>query len=165
LNASEEDIRGLAEQSAQAGIIEEAERDMVESIFRLGDRKLGAMMTPRMEIVWLDANATEEKIRQVLQNTTHTRLPVCDSELDNILGVAHAKDLLSSYALNDQLDVKEVMREPFFAPESMPALKALEQFKATGLHMALVIDEYGGIEGVVTLIDILEAIVGDIPTP
>lgn len=163
-SASEEDIKVMAEQSAKAGIIEEAERDMVESIFRLDDRTLGAMMTPRMEIVWLDVNASEEKIREVLQETDHTRLPVCDADLDHVLGVAHSKDLLSSYVADGHLDVKSVMREPLFAPESMPVLKALENFKASGLHMALVIDEYGGIEGVVTLIDILEAIVGDIPT-
>jgi putative hemolysin len=164
-SVSEEDIRVMAKESARAGIIEEAERDMLESVFRLNDRQLGAMMTPRMEIVWLDVNAPEEKIRQVLRETGHTRLPVCDADLDHVLGVAHAKDLLTSYVTNDKLDVKEMIREPLFAPESMPALKALEAFKASGLHMALVIDEYGGIEGVVTLIDILEAIVGDIPTP
>jgi putative hemolysin len=165
LSASEEDIRVMAEQSAQAGIIEKAERDMVESIFRLNDRQLGSLMTPRMEIVWLDVNASEEEIRQVLRETDHTRLLVCDADVDHVLGVAHAKDLLTSYVTDGKLDVNAVMREPLFTPESMPALNALEQFKATGLHMALVIDEYGGIEGLVTLIDILEAIVGDIPTP
>ena len=164
MSASEEDIRMMAEQSAQAGIIEEAERDMVASIFRLGDRQLGEMMTPRMEIVWLDVNASEEEIRQVLRETDHTRLLVCDADVDHVLGVAHAKDLLTSYVTDGKLDVKAVMREPLFAPESMAALKALERFKMSGLHMALVIDEYGGIEGLVTLIDILEAIVGDIPT-
>lgn len=164
VNASEEDIRVMAEQSAQAGIIEEVERDMVESIFRFGDRQLGGMMTPRMEIVWLDLNATEEEIRQVLRETNHTRLLVCDGEIDHVLGVVHAKDLLTSYVTNERTNIRDVMRDPLFAPESMPALKALEQFKNSGLHMALVIDEYGGIEGLVTLIDILEAIVGDIPT-
>jgi putative hemolysin len=165
MSASEEDIRGLAEQSAQAGIIEEAERDMVESIFRFGDRQLGGLMTPRMEIVWLDINASEEKVRQTLSETTHTRMLVCDGDLDHVLGVVHAKDLLTNYVSLGQSNLREVMREPFFAPESMLALKALEHFKATGLHMVLVIDEYGGVEGLVTLIDILEAIVGDIPTP
>lgn len=165
ISASEEDIRVMAQESAQAGIIEEAERDMVESIFRLGDRRLGAMMTPRMEILWVDVNAPEEKIREVLRRSAHTRLPVCDANLDHVIGVAHAKDLLSSYVAGEKLNVKEMVRKPLFAPESMPALKALEAFKASGVHMALVIDEYGGIEGLVTLIDILEAIVGDIPTP
>lgn len=163
-SASEEDIRGMAEQSARAGIIEEAERDMVESIFRLGDRQLGGMMTPRMEIVWLDINAAEEKIRQILSDTNHTRMLVCDGDLDHVLGVVHAKDLLTNYVSGEKSHIRELMREPFFAPESMSALKVLERFKATGLHMVLVIDEYGGIEGLVTLIDILEAIVGDIPT-
>lgn len=163
--ASEEDIRIMAEQSAQAGIIEEAERDMLESIFRFGDRQLVGLMTPRMEIVWLDINAPEEKIRQTLKETNHTRMLVCDGDLDHVLGVVHAKDLLTNYVSGENLNIRELMREPFFAPESMLALKALEQFKATGLHMVLVIDEYGGVEGLVTLIDILEAIVGDIPTP
>lgn len=164
IQTSEEDIRFMVKQSAQSGIIEESERFMVESIFRLDDRPLGGMMTPRPEIVWLDVNAPENQLREIIKLTNHARLPVCDAELDKVLGVAHTKDLLSHYLAKGELDFNHLLREPVFAPESMNALNALEQFKTTGVHMAFVIDEYGGIEGIVTLIDILEAIVGDIPT-
>ncbi|MFW5942693.1 MAG: hemolysin family protein [Chloroflexota bacterium] len=161
---TEEEIKVLVEQSAQAGIIEEAERDMVESIFLLGDRPLEAMMTPRPEIVWLDINEAPEAIREIVEASTHSRFPVCDGDLDNVLGVVRSKDLLADCLSDGPFDLRALMLAPLFVPETMHALKALERFKQTGLHMALLVDEYGGIEGLVTLIDILEAIVGDIPT-
>jgi putative hemolysin len=160
---SEDEIRVMVQQAAEADIIENAERDMVESIFRLNDRPLRSMMTPRPEIVWLDVNASEE-MHDIVKTSHHSRFPVCDGNLDRVLGAVHAKDLLS-YSLNGEpLDVRAVMQEPLFAPESMHALNSLEHFNRAGVHMALLVDEYGEIEGLVTLIDILEAIVGDIPT-
>jgi putative hemolysin len=163
-DVNEEEIRMMVQQGAEAGTIEESERDMVESIFRLGDRPLESMMTPRPEIVWLDVNAPEAEIRQMIHEAHNTRFPVCDGELDQVLGVVQAKDLLLDCLNGDMFDIKGAMHEPLLIPEKMPVLKALELFKQSGLHMALVFDEYGGIEGLITLIDILEAIVGDIPT-
>lgn len=161
---TEEEIRVLVEQGAQAGIIEEVERDMVESIFRLDDRTLESMMTPRLEIVWLDVNAAPEENRRLMENSNFSRFPVCDGDLDYVLGIVHAKDLLSDCLDGQPMDIQKAMRSPLYVPESVHALRALERFKQSGIHMALLIDEYGGIEGVVTLFDILEAIVGDIPT-
>lgn len=161
---TEEEIRVLVEQGAQAGMIEEVEKDMVESIFRLDDRTLEAMMTPRLEIVWLDANASPEENRRLIEASTFSRFPVCDGDLDHVLGIAHSKDLLSLCLEGESLQITGVMRPPLFVPETVHALRALERFKQSGIHMALLIDEYGGIEGLVTLFDILEAIVGDIPT-
>lgn len=161
---TEEEIRVLVEQGAQAGMIAEVERDMVESIFRLDDRPLEAMMTPRPEIVWLDINWDTEQLREVVEASTHSRFPVCDADLDHVVGVVRAKDLLSDCLNDGPLRLVDLMKEPLFMPESIHALTALERFKQTGMHMALLIDEYGGVEGLVTLIDILEAIVGDIPT-
>ncbi|HZD10738.1 MAG TPA: hemolysin family protein [Candidatus Binatia bacterium] len=161
---TEEEIRVLVEQGAQAGMIEEVERDMVESIFRLDDRPLEAMMTPRLEIVWLDVNNRAEENRRLIETSTFTRFPVCDGSLDNVLGIVHSKDLLSNCLDGRPLQIAEAMRPPLFVPETVHALRALERFKQSGIHMALLIDEYGGIEGLVTLFDILEAIVGDIPT-
>jgi putative hemolysin len=160
---NEEEIRMMIHQGAETGAIEEAERDMVESIFRLGDRPLESMMTPRPEIVWLDFNAPEEEIRHLIRGSNHTRFPVCDGDLDHILGVVQAKDLLFTCLEGQPFDIKSAMQEPLLVPETMPTLPALERFKQSGLHMALLFDEYGGIEGLVTLIDILQAIVGDIP--
>ena len=163
-DVTEEEIRILVEQGAQAGIIEEAERDMVESVFRLGDRPLEAMMTPRTEIVWLDVNAPEEESRRIAEESHHSRFPVCDGDLDHVVGIVLAQDLLAGCLAGKSFDLS-VMKKPLFVPETMRALHALERFKESGMSMALLVDEYGGIEGLVTLIDILEAIVGDIPTP
>lgn len=161
---TEEEIKVLIEQSARAGAIAEVERDMVESIFRLDDRPLEAMMTPRPEIVWLDTNASQEEIREMVENAVHSRFPVCDGDLDHVLGVAMAKDLLSDCLGEQRLDLATSMKEPLFVPETARVMTALERFRNTGIHIALVVDEYGGIEGLITLFDVLEAIVGDIPT-
>ncbi len=161
---SEDEIRAMVRQAAERGIIEEAERDMVESIFRLNDRPLRSMMTSRPEIVWLDINASEDEIRQLMLSSNHTRFPVCDGDLDHVLGAVHAKSLLPNCLEQKAMNIKESMGEPLYAPENMKALTSLEHFKQSGVHMALLVDEYGEIEGLVTLIDILEAIVGDIPT-
>jgi len=161
---SEEEIKVLIEQGALAGVFEEAERDMVESIFRFGDRQLRSIMTPRTEIVWLDINDSEEIVRETVSQSHHSRFPVCDDSIDRVLGIVEAKDLLSSSWLDEPFDLHAVMRAPVFLPETMPALRALEKFKQTGNQSALLVDEFGGIEGLVTLIDMMEAIVGDIPT-
>jgi putative hemolysin len=161
---TEEEIRMLVEQGAQAGIIEEIERDMVESVFLLGDRPLEAIMTPRPEIVWLDVNMPDEQIRNVVESSSNSRFPVCDGELDKTLGLVRAKDLLAYCLAGERLKLSEMMQEPLFVPENAQALQVLERFRETGIHMAMLLDEYGGIEGLVTSFDVLEAIVGDIPT-
>jgi len=161
---TEEEIKVLVEQGAQAGVFEEAERDMVESIFRFGDRQLRSLMTPRTEIVWLDINDPEEEIRETVSQSHHSRFPVCDDALDRVIGIVQAKDMLSNSWTDQPFDLKSIMRPPLFLPETMSALRALERFKQTGIQEALLVDEFGGIEGLVTLIDMMEAIVGDIPT-
>lgn len=161
---TEEEIKVLVEQGAMAGVFEEAEREMVESIFRFGDRQLRSFMTPRTEIVWLDIKDTEETIRAQISQSYHSRFPVCDGALDRVLGIVHAKDLLSRSWTDEPFDLRLIMKAPLFLPETMLALRALERFKQTGIQAALLVDEFGGIEGMVTLIDMMEAIVGDIPT-
>jgi putative hemolysin len=161
---TEDEIRMLVEQGAQAGIIEAEERDMVESIFQLGDRPVEALMTPRPEIVWLDVNASADVILQAIDESNHSRFPVCDGELDKPLGLVRAKDLLATCISGESLNLRQVMDEPLFVPENARALQVLERFRETGIHVAMLIDEYGGIEGLVTSFDVLESIVGDIPT-
>jgi putative hemolysin len=161
---TEEEIKVLIEQGTQAGVFEAAEQDMVERVFRLGDRHVGVLMTPRTEIVWLDVEDSSEEIQHRITSTVHSRFLVAQGALDQVLGIVHAKDLLARSLEGQPFDLKACLRQPLFVPESMRALKVLELFKQSGTHLALVVDEYGGIEGLVTLNDILEAIVGDLPS-
>ena len=160
---TEEEIRALIEQGTQAGMFEEAEQEMVERVFRLGDRRVSAVMTPRTEIVWLDREASGLEIRRTITESAHSRFLVADGSLDNVLGVVHAKDLLAHVLGEQVVNLEATLQQPLYVPESMRALKVLELFKQSGTHIALVIDEYGGIQGLVTPNDILEAIVGDLP--
>jgi putative hemolysin len=160
---TEEEIRALIEQGTQAGMFEEAEQEMVERVFRLGDRRVSAVMTPRTEIVWLDREASALEIRRTITESAHSRFLVADGSLDNVLGVVHAKDLLAHILGEQVVNLEATLQQPLYVPESMRALKVLELFKQSGTHIALVIDEYGGIQGLVTPSDILEAIVGDLP--
>lgn len=161
---TEEEIKVLIEQGTEAGTFEEAEQDMVERVFRLGDRRIGALMTPRPEIVWLDLEDSGEVNRQKMMNSGHSRFPVCQGELDNVLGVVNVSDLLARALNNQPLDLTVSLRQPLFIPESTKGLKVLELFKQNSIHVALVVDEYGVIQGLVTLNDMLVEIVGDIPS-
>ncbi|HXH10628.1 MAG TPA: hemolysin family protein [Alphaproteobacteria bacterium] len=161
---TEEEIRLLLEQGARAGAFEAVERAMVERVFRLGDRRVAGVMTPRTEIVWLDVDASPEEIRRTVTESVHSRFLVAQESLDNVLGVVHAKDLLARAFVGQPIDLMALAQQPLYVPESMRALHVLELFKQSGTHIALVVDEYGGIQGLVTPSDILEAIVGDIPS-
>ncbi len=159
---TEEEINVLIEEGTQIGTFEAAEQDMVEQIFRLGDRRVNALMTHRPDIVWLEANDTPQEISHKIRKSTYSRFPVCDGSLDNVLGMVHVKDLLLQCLAGQALDLKAALHAPLYVIESTTTLKVLELFKQTGQQAALVIQEYGDIEGLITLNDILEAIVGDI---
>nr|WP_228055160.1 hemolysin family protein [Gloeocapsopsis crepidinum] len=160
---TEEEIKVLIEQGTEAGTFEAAEQDMVERVFGLGDRPVSALMTPRPEIVWLDLEDSLEANRHRIINGGHSRFPVCQGGLDNVLGIVPVSDLLARCLSNQPLDLTVSLRQPVFVPESTRGLKILEMFKQTGTHIALVVDEYGVIQGLVTLNDILVEIVGDVP--
>jgi putative hemolysin len=161
---TEEEIRVLIEQGTEAGTFEEAEQDMVERVFRLGDRRVSAFMTPRPEIVWLDLDDSAETNRQAIIESSHSRFLVCQGDLDNVLGIIHVNDLLSDCLSNKPLDLTKALQRPLYVPENTPGLKILELFKQSGNHLAIVVDEYGVIQGLVTRNDILEEIVGGIPS-
>lgn len=161
---TEEEIRVLIEQGTEAGTFEEAEQDMVERVFRLGDRPVSALITPRPDIVWLDLEDTAEENRKKIMDSCHSRFPVCQGGLDNVLGIMHVTDLLGRSLSDQPLDLTVSLRQPIFVPESTRGLKVLELFKQTGIHQALVVDEYGVIQGLVTLNDIMVEIVGDVPS-
>ena len=159
---TEEEIKVLIEQGTQAGVFAEKEKDIIKSVFRLADREVGVLMTTRLEIVWLDLNAPIEENRVKIMDHPYSRFPVAQDNLDNVLGVVRAKDLLDQGLSSQLMDLKEKMTPPLFVPENAPALHLLEMFKKSRPHLALVVDEYGGIQGLVTLNDILESIVGEI---
>jgi len=163
LPVTEEEIQVLLEQGTEAGIFDAGEQDMVEGVFRLGDRRVAGLMSPWTEIVWLDVNAPPEEIQRAITESGFSRFPVCDGSLDNVLGIVQAKDMLVRCLGGQPMDLRASLQEPLFVPESMPASKLLELFKTSApTHMALVIDEYGSLAGLVTMNDILEEIVGDV---
>jgi putative hemolysin len=158
---TEEEIQVLIEQGTQAGIFEEAEQEMVTGIFRLNDQRVSALMTPRTEIVWLDLNDSPETIARKITNSVYSRFPICQGTLDNVLGVVQVRDLLTSNLAGQSVDLTTIWQPPLYVPEGVLASRLLKLFKQSQTHIALVIDEYGGTQGLITLHDILEAIVGD----
>lgn len=160
---TEEEIKVLIEQGTQAGVFEETEQDLVESVFRLGDKRVGALMTPRREIVWIDRQTSPPEIRRKMTESHYSRFPVCEGAIDNVVGVVKAKDYL---ALPDETaSLQSVIKQPLFVPETVTALHTLKLFKNSHTDIALIVDEHGAFEGLVTTNDILEAIVGDIALP
>jgi len=160
---TEAEIKSYIEQGRDIGVIEEAEKEMVSGIFRLGDRRVEALMTPRLVMAWIDINAPMDEIWSQILNTPHSRIPVADGDLDEILGYIQVRDILGSRPEDTEFDLKEFIKDPIYLPENMAALKALDNFQTSGVHLAIVVDEFGGITGMVTDYDILEAIVGEIP--
>lgn len=160
---SEDEIKIMLAEATQRGVFEPSEEDMVKRVFRLGDRRISALMTHRTDIVWLDITTLPQEWMRIITSSGHSRFPVARESLDNILGVVQAKDLLAGEPIDGSADLKVLLSPPVFVPESAPALEVLELFKESRQSLALVIDEYGGLEGLLTLYDILEAIVGDLP--
>ncbi len=159
---TEEEIKVLIEEGTRSGVFDEAEQSLVRNVFRLGDRRVSALMTHRLDIVWIDVEAPTSKILDKIASSHYSRFPVCQGGLDNLLGMIKAKELLGLDPATD--DWKTLIRQPLVVPESSTALDVLESFKTSDTHMAIIIDEYGAVEGLVTTNDILEAIVGDILT-
>lgn len=161
---SEDEVRLLIQEGARRGVFNFVERDIVERTFRLSDKKVTALMTSRKDIRWLDIDAPPGNVHQFLTKHPYSYYPVCRGALDKVVGVIRAKEVLTHFLREKQIDVARHIRKPVFVPEGMDSMKLLESFKKSGVHVALVVDEYGGIEGLLSLTDILEAIVGDIPT-
>ncbi len=159
---TEEEINVMIGQGTDLGAFAETERDMIARIFRLADLRVGALMTPRTEIDWFDTGDSPDEIRSKLIASPHSRFPVASGDLDSIQGIVHAAAVLERLLCNQPLDVKADLQHPLFVPETTLALRVFDMFKKTSQHIAVVIDEYGGVQGLVTLTDILEEIVGDV---
>lgn len=162
---SEEEIKLLIQQSTQAGVFEAAEEEMVAGIFRLGDRRVGELMAPRPSVVWLDIDDPPDANWQEMAASPHTRFPVCRGGLDDVLGVVSVKDVWAQSMRGETSDLNALLRPALVVPETLSVLKALDRFKQAAAQFAIVVDEYGGVSGIMTLDDVLEAIVGDMPSP
>jgi putative hemolysin len=158
---TEEEIQLLIDQGTQAGVFEESEHDMVEGVFSLSDQRVYSLMTPRTDIVWLDIDDTMEEIRAKISENELSRFPVRQDTLDVILGIVKARDLLVPSMSGEPIILKDLLKPAFFIPETMFASKALEILKEKGTDILLVIDEFGGLQGLLTINDILEEIVGE----
>lgn len=157
---TEEELQVLIDQGTQAGIFEEAEQDMVEGIFSLGDTRVYSVMTPRTEIVWLDVNDSMEEILEKIGNSPYSRFPIRQDSLETILGIVKSRDLLVTTLSKKEINLKELAKPAYFIPETMLASRALEVLKKNNTEMLLVVDEFGGVQGLLTINDILEEIVG-----
>ncbi|MGH2586921.1 MAG: hemolysin family protein, partial [Dehalococcoidia bacterium] len=168
LPVSEEEIKILIQQSTEAGVFEPTEQEMVSSIFRLGDRHVDDLMVPRRDVVWLEIEEPPEVLWQKMTESPHNRFPVCRGNLDTVLGTVTLKDLWTHTAQardGQPPDMTTALRPALVVPEGLPVLRALDRLKQAGTGLAIVVDEYGGTSGVITLTDVLEAIVGDLPSP
>ncbi|KAF5060030.1 hemolysin family protein [Methanoculleus horonobensis] len=161
---TEEDVRVLIGQATRAGVFEEAEQDMVESVFRLADRRVSVLMTPRPDIVAVDVEDPVEENWQKMVDSGHVYFPVYRDHLDSLLGTVSVRNLWARMITGEPPDLSNAIEPAFFVPESVPALSVLDEFKTSGARIALVTDEYGSIQGLVTIHDIMESIVGGIPS-
>ena len=160
---TEEEIKVLIAEGAEYGTFEHEEKDLVNRVFNFTDLKVSALMTPRTKIEWLDNQKSNDYNMDVLINSSHSWLPLAKGNLDELVGIVKAKDVLSSYLKLEYFELESALQEPLIVPKSMTAFKLLDLFKKSGIHIALVIDEFGGFTGLVTVHDILEQLVGDMP--
>jgi putative hemolysin len=160
-SVTEEEIAAQLEEGLDAGVIEEQEHQMVRNVFRLDERQVGSMMIPRGEIVWLDANAPLADVLALMAAHEHTRYPVCRGGLADVLGVVSAQSMLPALARGDTPSLVDHLQPPVFVPETLSGMELLEQFRAAGAELVFVVDEYGEVQGVITVRDVLEAITGE----
>ena len=157
---TEEEIKAIIIEGTEHGAIEEAEQEIIERVFHLSDRNITSLMTHRSDIIWFNLDDNEDKIKEKILNEPHSAYPICDGTIDHLKGVVSIKDL---YISPDNTLFKEIMQPALFVPENNSPYQVLEKFKTSQIHSAFIVDEYGSILGLLTLNDILEAIVGDIP--
>ena len=162
---SEADIDMVIAQGLRAGVIEPAEQEIIENAFWLGERKANAIMTPRHEVSWFDVEAGPQEILERLGAEPHGRYLVCEGQLDNVVGFVAIREILAARLQGGPFDLRSMVRKPLMVPETLPILTLLNSFRQSRTHFAVVLDEYGGVEGIVTLADILEELVGDILPP
>lgn len=157
-HVTEDEIKAIINEGTEQGTIEEAEQEIIERVFHLGDRNITSLMTHRTDIVWLDMKSTVADVKETTGETAHSVYPVCDDSIDALQGVVFLKDL---FLAAPEATLQSLIRPPVYVPENNSAYQLLERFKETNNHYAFIVDEYGTLQGIITLNDILQAIVGD----
>jgi len=159
---TEEEIKSLIQEGTSGGVFEEIEQEIVHNVFQLGDRKVTSLMTNRQEIFWLDIEDSVEENKAKIFESRHSVYPVCRDTVDDVVGLIYVKDLIAT-DIDEQLkDMTSILKEPVYLPESNRAYQALEKFKEQRVYFGIIVDEYGGLLGVITMHDIMDALVGDI---
>jgi putative hemolysin len=159
---TEDEIKAIINEGTEQGTIEEAEQEIIERVFHLGDRNITSLMTHRSDIIWFDLNENEETMKEKIVREPHSVYPICDGEIDDIKGMVTIKDL---YVTPDNVLFKDIMTPALFVPENNTAYMVLEKFKQSKIHCCFIVDEYGSLLGLITLNDILEALVGEMTQP
>lgn len=160
-SVTEEEIKLLIDKGTQAGTFQEFEQEAIERVFRLADRRVAVLMTPRTDIVWIDINENEEETKRLISQNKYSAYPVARDSLDDIVGVLREKELLTLMMEGKPFKLKEICLEPLYISEMIPAVKAIDLFKKSKVHIALVVDEYGAVKGLVTFGDILRSVFED----
>ncbi|UKJ09148.1 hemolysin family protein [Solitalea lacus] len=161
---TEEEIKAIIQEGTDTGVVQEIEQGIMENVFHLGDRKVKSLMTQRFDVAWIDINLSIPELKELIANSPYKSFPVCDKQLDNVLGILHSKEMLNALLKENIFNIKGVLKPAMFLSENSTAYKALEKFQKMKDHMSVIVDEFGTVQGILTMNDLVEALVVDFTT-